>query len=120
MAQAQHTSTSQLLCFVCLLRQLPRPRASMSGTVVSAMDLVKAVDATVKAAAENEPSRAVDSLQFLTKLDVTASLLLSTGAGKKVRCVVDANGIHRNMQAFNLVPEQGVVGSHHGAATRMM
>ena len=59
------------------------------------MDLVKAVDAAVKAAAENEPSRAVDSLQFLTKQDVTASLLLSTGAGKKVRCIVDANGIHR-------------------------
>ena len=69
------------------LRQLLRPRASMSGTVVSAMDLVKAVDAAVKAIAENEPSRAVDSLQFLTKQDVTASLLLSTGAGKKVRCM---------------------------------
>lgn len=49
------------------------------------MDLVKAVDAAVKAAADNEPSRAVDSLQFLTKQDVTASLLLSTGAGKKAR-----------------------------------
>ena len=51
----------------------------------SAPDLVKAVDAAVKAAANNEPSRAVDSLQFLTKQDVTAGLLLSTGAGKKVR-----------------------------------
>jgi hypothetical protein len=59
----------------------------MSGAVVSAVDLVKAVDAAVKAAADNEPSRAVDSLQFLTKQDVTASLLLSTGAGKKVRCM---------------------------------
>lgn len=59
----------------------------MSGAAaaaVSAPDLVKAVDAAVKAAATDESGRAVDSLQFLAKQEVTAGLLLSTGAGKKV------------------------------------
>lgn len=59
----------------------------MSGAAAAAVgapDLVKAVDAAVKAATANESGRAVDSLHFLAKQEVTAGLLLSTGAGKKV------------------------------------
>lgn len=51
---------------------------------VTAPELVKAVDAAIKAAGANETGRTCDSLKHLAKQQVTAALLLSTGAGKKV------------------------------------
>ncbi len=51
---------------------------------VTAPELVKAVDAAIKAAGANETGRTCDSLKYLAKQQVTAALLLSTGAGKKV------------------------------------
>lgn len=55
-----------------------------AATPVTAPELVKAVDAAIKAAGANETGRTCDSLKHLAKQQVTAALLLSTGAGKKV------------------------------------
>lgn len=57
--------------------------AGIAPLPITAIELVKAVDSAVKSA-ENEASRAVDSLRYLAKQVVTASTLGATGAGKKM------------------------------------
>ncbi len=76
---------------------------SMAGMVplpITAIDLVKAADAAVKAA-DDEPSRGVDALNYLAKQEVTASILLATGAGKKVfvspRCIHGCCSLQRRV-----------------------
>ena len=72
--------------------------AGMVPLPITAIDLVKAADAAVKAA--DEPSRGVDALNYLAKQEVTASILLATGAGKKVfspRCIHDCCSLQRRV-----------------------
>ena len=72
--------------------------------MADAGDLVKEVDAAVKAAGAGEAGRACDSMALLAKQDVTAQLLLSTGAGKKVQHCGPAwwHMVQRSLACWNI------------------